>query len=201
MISGGWAGNIAPFSIQQGDPSSNRNVGVTQQFPYPGKLKIRGEIAGKEAEASEADYEAVRRRITADVKAAYFEYFYFDKPIQITQKDKDLLYKLSKISEARYRVGKAKRTSDLIPLCHPLMLTHASVDMEQLDDRIVIHAKVRTRGTTGVEMEALTAASVAGLTLYDMLKALSKEMRLDGLRLLAKSGGQSGEYRAETYHG
>jgi cyclic pyranopterin phosphate synthase len=94
----------------------------------------------------------------------------------------------------------AKRASDLIPLCHPLNLTHASVDMESLDDRIVIRTKVRTRGATGVEMEALTAASVAGLTLYDMLKALSKEMRLDGLRLLAKSGGRSGEYRSADYH-
>ncbi len=94
----------------------------------------------------------------------------------------------------------AKRTSDLIPLCHPLNLTHASVDMEQFEDRIVIRTKVRTHGATGVEMEALAAASVAGLTLYDMLKALSKEMRLDGLRLLAKSGGRSGDYRAETHH-
>jgi len=95
----------------------------------------------------------------------------------------------------------AKRTSDLIPLCHPLNLTHASVDMERFEDRIVIRTKVRTRGSTGVEMEALTAASVAGLTLYDMLKALSKEMRLEGLRLLAKSGGRSGDHRSETYHG
>jgi cyclic pyranopterin phosphate synthase len=95
----------------------------------------------------------------------------------------------------------AKRTSDLIPLCHPLLLTHISVDMEVLEEHIVIRTKVRTHGSTGVEMEALTAASVAGLTLYDMLKALSKEMRLDGLRLLAKSGGRSGEYRAEAYHG
>jgi cyclic pyranopterin phosphate synthase len=92
----------------------------------------------------------------------------------------------------------AKRTSDLIPLCHPLNLTHASVDMELLDDRIVIRTRVRTLGSTGVEMEALTAASVTGLTLYDMLKALSKEMRVDGLRLLAKSGGRSGQYRAKT---
>jgi cyclic pyranopterin monophosphate synthase len=90
----------------------------------------------------------------------------------------------------------AKRTSDLIPLCHPLNLTHASVNMKLFDDHIVIHTSVRTHGSTGVEMEALTAASIAGLTLYDMLKALSKEMRLDGLRLLAKSGGRSGNYRA-----
>ena len=95
----------------------------------------------------------------------------------------------------------AKRTSDLIPLCHPLNLTHVSVDMELLDDRIVIRTSARTLGATGVEMEALTAASVAGLTLYDMLKALSKEMHLDGLRLLAKSGGRSGDYRAEASRG
>jgi cyclic pyranopterin phosphate synthase len=94
----------------------------------------------------------------------------------------------------------AKRTSDLIPLCHPLNLTHASVDMELFDDRIVIRASVRTLGATGVEMEALTAAAVAGLTLYDMLKALSKEMHLDGLRLLAKSGGRSGNYLAKASH-
>jgi cyclic pyranopterin monophosphate synthase len=95
----------------------------------------------------------------------------------------------------------AKRTSGLIPLCHPLNLTHVSVDMELLNDRIVIRTSARTLGSTGVEMEALTAASVAGLTLYDMLKALSKEMHLDGLRLLAKSGGRSGDYRAEASHG
>lgn len=95
----------------------------------------------------------------------------------------------------------AKRTSDLIPLCHPLNLTHVSVDMKLLDDRIVIWSSVRTTGPTGVEMEALTAASVAGLTLYDMLKALSKRMRLEGLYLLAKSGGTSGDYHAEIYHG
>ena len=106
MVSAGWAGNITPFSVQEGDPSSNRNVSVTQQIPYPGKLKIRGEIASKEADAYQTDYEAVVRRITADVKAAYFDYFYFDKAIQTTKKNKDLLEKLSKIAEARYQVGK-----------------------------------------------------------------------------------------------
>ncbi len=91
----------------------------------------------------------------------------------------------------------AKRTSELIPLCHSLNLSLASVDMEVLDEEIRIRTKVRTRSATGVEMEALMAASVAGLTMYDMLKALSKKMRLDGLRLVAKSGGHSGDYRAE----
>jgi len=89
----------------------------------------------------------------------------------------------------------AKRTSELIPLCRPLNLSHVSVDMQVLDEEIVIRTKARN--ATGVEMEALMAASVAGLTLYDMLKALSKKMRLDGARLIAKSGGRSGDYRVE----
>jgi cyclic pyranopterin monophosphate synthase len=91
----------------------------------------------------------------------------------------------------------AKRTSDLIPLCHPLRLTSALVDMVLRQDHIVIRTRVRTYGSTGVEMEALTAASITGLTLYDMLKALSKEMRLDDVRLVSKSGGRSGHYRAD----
>jgi cyclic pyranopterin phosphate synthase len=90
----------------------------------------------------------------------------------------------------------AKRTAELIPLCHALALDHADVRLEVGEDRIVVRASAATRAATGVEMEALTAASVAALTLYDMLKALSKQMRIDGVRLLAKSGGRSADYRA-----
>jgi cyclic pyranopterin phosphate synthase len=90
----------------------------------------------------------------------------------------------------------AKRTSELIPLCHALPLDHVSVDFEIGTDRIRVEATAATRAATGVEMEALTAAAVAGLTLYDMLKALSKGMVLERLRLLSKSGGLSGEYQA-----
>jgi cyclic pyranopterin phosphate synthase len=90
----------------------------------------------------------------------------------------------------------AKRTPDLIPLCHVLSLDHVSVDFEAGDDRICVVATVEARAATGVEMEALTAATVAGLTLYDMLKALSRSMVLEQARLLEKSGGRSGDYRA-----
>ncbi|HUZ95960.1 MAG TPA: TolC family protein [Edaphobacter sp.] len=107
VASVGWAGNLAPFSVMQGDNSSYRGVTVSEQFPYPGKLKLRGEMASKEADAAQADYEAVRRRVTVEVKAAYYDYFYFDRAIQTTNRNKDLLEKLSKIAEARYRVGKA----------------------------------------------------------------------------------------------
>lgn len=90
----------------------------------------------------------------------------------------------------------AKRTSELIPLCHPLPLTRASIELEVDDDGVVVTATVATAGQTGVEMEALTAVSVALLTIYDMAKALDKGMTIGGVRLLAKTGGKSGEWRA-----
>jgi len=90
----------------------------------------------------------------------------------------------------------AKRTPDLIPLAHPLPLSHASVDLTFERDGIAIEATVGTTAPTGVEMEALTAVVVAGLTLYDMLKAIERGARLTDVRLVAKSGGRSGEYRA-----
>lgn len=106
MVGIGWAGNITPFSVQSGDPSSYRVVTASQQLLYPGKLKLRGEIASKEADAASSDYEAIRRRVVADVKTAYYEYWFYDKALQTTLKDKDLLTKLSQIAEVRYRVGK-----------------------------------------------------------------------------------------------
>ena len=81
----------------------------------------------------------------------------------------------------------AKRTSDLIPLCHPLPLTHIDVDTRVLDDGVEIVATVETTAQTGVEMEALTAASVAALTVYDMAKAIDKQMVVEGVRLLEKT--------------
>ncbi|MCL7465171.1 cyclic pyranopterin monophosphate synthase MoaC [Phaeovulum sp. NW3] len=92
----------------------------------------------------------------------------------------------------------AKRTADLIPLCHPLPLTQASVDFipDTALPGVRIRATVRTRGNTGVEMEALTAATVAALTIYDMLKAAEKGMRIEGVHLTLKEGGKSGRYVA-----
>lgn len=90
----------------------------------------------------------------------------------------------------------AKRTSDLIPLCHPLVLTHVDVALEPRRDGYVIEARVRTSGQTGVEMEALTAVSVAALTIYDMIKAVDKAMTIGDIRVVEKKGGRSGHYRA-----
>ena len=88
----------------------------------------------------------------------------------------------------------AKRTADLIPLCHPLPLTRVTLDLVIAADGIVATATAATEGKTGVEMEALTAASVALLTLYDMLKAADRGMTIDAVRLVAKSGGASGDW-------
>jgi cyclic pyranopterin monophosphate synthase len=89
----------------------------------------------------------------------------------------------------------AKRTPDLIPLCHPLPLSSVEVALEVVDDGVRVEATARVTGQTGVEMEALTAAAVAGLTLIDMVKAVEKGVSLERVRLLAKSGGRSGEWR------
>lgn len=91
----------------------------------------------------------------------------------------------------------AKRTSELIPLTHPLPLTHVSIDLAVEDGGIAIEATAATTAQTGVEMEALTAVTVAGLTLYDMLKAVERGARITDVRLVAKSGGKSGDIKLE----
>ncbi len=94
----------------------------------------------------------------------------------------------------------AKRTAELIPLCHPLPLSSAEISIDQAADRITISAEIRTTATTGVEMEALTAVSVALLTVYDMAKALDKSAEISGIHLLEKDGGKSGPWRAGGPH-
>ncbi|MDX2181627.1 MAG: cyclic pyranopterin monophosphate synthase MoaC [Bryobacteraceae bacterium] len=89
----------------------------------------------------------------------------------------------------------AKRTSDLIPMCHPLPLSHVSVEFATTAEGITISTQATTMGPTGVEMEALTAAAVAALTIYDMTKALDKSISIERVYLLEKTGGKSGDYR------
>jgi cyclic pyranopterin monophosphate synthase len=93
----------------------------------------------------------------------------------------------------------AKRTSDLIPLCHPVPLSGADVQFNwnEAENRLLIQASARTVGKTGVEMEALTAVSVAALTIYDMCKAVDRGMRIEAIRLVRKTGGKSGTYEAD----
>lgn len=93
----------------------------------------------------------------------------------------------------------AKKTSEVIPMCHPLMLTGVDLHFTVNNDHILIEAEVKTVGKTGVEMEALTAVSMAALTIYDMCKAIDKEMIISDIKLIKKTGGKSGDYFKEGF--
>src|ERR1017187_9667225 len=170
MVSVGWAGNITPFSLQKGDPSSNRGVTVSEQFPYPGKLKLRGEIASKEADAAQADYEAIRRRVTAEVRASYFDYLYFDRAIQTTERNKELLEKLSKIAEARYRVGKAMQADVLRSQVEISLLIEKLTVLEQQRD--TAQARLNVSMVRSPESPLPPAAAVQPATLRYSLDEL-----------------------------
>jgi len=127
-VSGGWMGKIIPFDTMQGDPSSYRGVTVSQALPFPGKLGLRGKVADRRAEAGRWEYEQTRRQVVADVKAAYYAYFYATKAFEITQKNKDLLQKLENIAEARYRVGKGIQQDVL----------RAQVEVARIDQKLIV---------------------------------------------------------------
>src|ERR1039458_7246979 len=170
MVSVGWAGNPAPFSVMQGDNSSYRGVTISEQFPYPGKLKLRGQIASKEAEAAQADYEAIRRRVAAEVRSAYFDYFYFDRAIQTTERNKELLEKLSKIAEARYRVGKAMQADVLRSQMEISLLIEKLTVLEQ--HRATAQARLNVSMVRSPESPLLPAAAVQPATLRYSLDEL-----------------------------
>jgi ATP-dependent Clp protease ATP-binding subunit ClpA len=138
----GWMGNIQPFSVQTGDPSSYRSLSAMQMLPFPGKRSLRGQMASKEADAGQWDLEAVRRRVTTDVKAAYYEYWYYDKAIQTTKRNKDLLTKLSQIAEARYRVGKGMQPDVLRSQVEISMLLQKLTTLEQ--QRATVQARLNS---------------------------------------------------------
>ena len=102
----GWMGNIRPFSVQHLDPSSYRGISTMQEFPYPGKLKLRGQMAEKDVEMERWNLEATRRQVKAEVKSAYYELSAVDEALAVTQRNKNLLQKLARIAEEKYKVGK-----------------------------------------------------------------------------------------------
>ena len=128
VLTVGWMGDPKPFGVQRQDPSSYRSLGVEQEIPFPGKLKLRGQMADREAEAAWWEYEDMRRRVVAEVKAAYYDYFYYDKAIAITLKNKDLLDKLARIAEVRYQVGKGIQQDVL----------KAQVELSRLRQRLTV---------------------------------------------------------------
>lgn len=170
MVSVGWAGNIAPFTVQKGDPASYRAVTVSEQVPYPGKLKLRGQLATKEAEAAQADIEAARRRVELQVKTAYYDYFYFDKAIETAKRNKELLEKLSKISEARYRVGKAMQQDVLRSQVEISLLLQKLTMLEQ--QHATAMARINTLLQRAPESPLPLAADVEAATLRYSLDEL-----------------------------
>ena len=170
MISAGWAGNVAPFSIMRGDNSSYRGLTVSEQFPYPGKLKLRGQIANKEADAAQSDYDAIQRRVTAEVRTAYYEYFYCDRAVQTTNRNKDLLEKLSKIAEARYRVGKAMQQDVLRSQIEISMLLEKLTTLEQ--QRATAQARINALLVRSPESPLPPAADVEPATIALSLEEL-----------------------------
>jgi outer membrane protein TolC len=170
MVSVGWAGNPAPFSVMRGDNSSYRGLAVSEQFPSPGKLKLRGEIASKEADAAQADYEAIRRRVSTEVKAAYYDYFFYDQAIQTTERNKELLEKLSKIAEARYRVGKAMQADVLRSQVEISLLIEKLTVLEQ--HRATAQARLNVSMVRSPESPLPPAAAVQPATLRYSLDEL-----------------------------
>ena len=156
----GWMGNIRPFSVQTGDPSSYRSVSAMQMLPFPGKRSLRGQIAAREADASQCNFEAVRRRVIADVKAAYYAYWYYDKAIRTTQENHDLLAKLSQIAEARYRVGKGMQADVLRSQVEISMLLQKLTTLEQ--QRATAQAQINTLLARDPDSPLPPAAEVAG---------------------------------------
>jgi len=116
--------------------------------------------------------------------------------VDITSKIRDMQIAKGPVLEVARIAGiqAAKKTSELIPLCHPLPIDDVSVSCELADGKILIEASVRTFAKTGVEMEALTAVSVAALTVYDMCKAIDRSITISEIKLVEKSGGKSGDY-------
>jgi outer membrane protein TolC len=127
-ISGGWMGHIVPFAVEHNFPPSFRGLTVKENFPFPGKLKLRGEVADRQAEASGWEAEQTRRQVVSEIKTAYYNYFYFIKAIAITKNNKSLLEKLESIAEARYRVGKGIQQDVL----------RAQIEVSRIDQKLII---------------------------------------------------------------
>lgn len=128
VVTVGWAGNAVPFDVQNGDPSSYRSLSAAQQIPLGGKLGLRGKVAAREGEAVSWESEIIRRRVVAEVKTAYYEYFYLHTALGIARKNHELLEKLARIAEVRYQVGKGVQADVL----------RAHVELSRLRQRMTV---------------------------------------------------------------
>lgn len=133
-LSVGWMGKATPFTTMEGDPSSYRSVSAMQTLPWPGKRDAAGAVAEKEVAIADADQQLVTRQVVADVKAAFYDYFFFSKALEITQSNKAHLEQFADISTARYRVGKATQQDVLRAQVELSLLLQRTVTLEQQRD-------------------------------------------------------------------
>jgi len=144
MISVGYGGNVVPpFTVMRGDPSSARQFMAEQEIPFPGKTRLRGQIAAREAEAESHSVDEVARRVAAEVKGAYFDLYYTDQALATVRKDRDILEKLAKVAEIRYSVGKAAQQDIL----------QAQVELSRLTERETLLEE--TRQTLEAQLNSL----------------------------------------------
>ena len=144
MISVGYAGNVVPpFTVMRGDPSSARQITAEQEVPFPGKTRLRGQIAAREAEAESHSVDDLARRVATEVKEAYFELYYTDQGLETLRKDRDILEKLAKVAEIRYSVGKVAQQDIL----------RAQVELSRLTERETLLEE--TRRTLEAQLNSL----------------------------------------------
>lgn len=175
-LSVGYMGDFAPFNLQANDPSSNRQIAATQEFPFPGKRRLRGELVAREVDALGWDSEATRRRVVAEVKVAYYQLAYLERAIETTEKNKELLSKLAKVAEARYAVGSGiqqdvlKAQLEVSRLLERLTLLRQQADLARArlnsllarpGDVLLGRAGQLTKQELGYSLEELTQMALA----------------------------------------
>lgn len=185
-VSAGWAGKLLPFDTMSGDASSYRGITVAEQFPYPGKLRLQGQIASRDVEAARTDCEAARRRVALEAQLAFAEYFYLDKAIETTRANKELLEKLAAIAEAQYRVGKAMQQDVL----------RAQVEISMLMEKLAMLEQEQAMATAELNA-ALQQAPETALPAPAELDAPPIRYTLDELYALAEAN-DTGILRNQT---
>src|SRR5215467_12745379 len=181
------------------DPATVRQSGSGRHGPVP---PDGVNVASRKSELTHVDKEGRARMVDVTDKAETVRVARAEAFVEMSADTVRLLRerqmpKGDPLEVARIAgIQAGKKTSELIPLCHPLALTHLDVSIEVIDSGAKIGSVARTKGETGVEMEALTAAAVASLTLYDMCKAVEKGISIGPIRLVEKSGGKSGDWVA-----
>lgn len=171
-IAVGWAGKAEPMVTMAGDASSYRGVTVSEQFPYPGKRRVAGQIAASDVATAKADCEALRRRITLEVETAYAEYFYAGKAIDSAHRQQELLQKLAQVAEAQYRVGKAMQP-DVLRAQVDLSLMREKLAMLE-EQRITAMATLNAALQQSPETELGAAEELPSLPLRFSLEELYK---------------------------